>query len=1317
MAINAQYNGKTYQFPDGTSEDQIYSYLNQQTDSNTYENPMHDLSQIAAGDPNNQPQQDTGSILGTIGAGVNRLAKNTMAYALQDDPDYSGYELAKAKKASQEYHEERNKLGTISGLVADVGTYAPVVAAGMINPALGAGVMGGLTTADTLAQQQEAGQAYDAGEAATTGIYSGATDMATAGLAGRGVNIAQQLSRPAARVAGEIGSQAAQAGASNAATTAYQNLALGRPWDENIGEAALVGGITGGVMHGAGMAASNAGNMAGFAQKFQRPINDDGRRAVQDSSTVSNEVGGLHQDFANNAAEHANEYGNQFNELMDMPVTEDVTPKVSDMVDASMSKAGDDDAALAALSLAQKRGAPLTAKALDIDVGGRNLARDVMGKSERDLEHAGSTLYSDMSPLIFGKEKAKAAGYNSETQMKNLRNAFDTGYSEILNPIRSLRNNLSNMISDKNSSLYNEGRLDPNYSVALNAAKALDDGISKYSSGKSIHKLDETSLRNNSITLLRSLNETGMLRDLKNFDGTAFNPIKTARSAYAYSDMFHAQNPSIHDYNPNTLKEEGKESSKGAVIGDVATDAMLAHFGIPPVKTIARLGRTALRPMKNRKAFDKAREEANSFITDAQNSADNLVQRHLEDGNVPEAADSAARDLQDMGISTGDSKPVPEVPKEDVVAEQTAPEESTPVESVVEPRTPTDGVMARTPRRELPREEVVADPEVTAADRAARQEALAQDARVDSNRRTPVEESTEAVQEAPQESVDTTETNDTTPGAEAGTEAPKEVVDYKEKVMLPVRKREAEFSNIKNKDVKSSMPKAPEWRKIKEFRENTEHAIKRYAAQPNSGISEQGIYAAIDNHGGIDQLTKTMEERGQTTVQQVLPSVVNDYKVKLSEEAKEAAQRVVDRVVEDTQAETVKQRDESVETLRADMQSASKEVTDDIFDRAIKMAEDNVKEGQMYTTKQVGNFVKRILNEEAPKKESKSTTDKPLAKPKPTAEDSYKELNEYARDVFVDGDGNVEVPREIRKAIDRATRTRSRGNKGVGLSDSGMKNVMNKMHDYIDNQIESYEAALSKPDTAQPTEVAAWRKKVSNLEQFRKNKQKANEAQTRRVEFDAENAKAKADKLESIASKKKQADLDKAISKVDEKVSKPVKDNIKKAIDKELQGKNPDEIGAISEAIVNNIPENLGSVSDPAYQLFDNSVDILSDNLGKAGLRDDAKAIKLTRNAIKEALKRKEEFPNNPDLWLSQSDMRSVNDALKRDANQVSTYMGDLGVRARLAVFGSSNTSDMVIHSNAKIKELMAEERKRQKADLVKGGVIGDFGIDSPDIK
>lgn len=1304
---SATFNGQTYNFPEGTTQDQMLQYINSQ---NGYDEPA---PQESPQQPQEVPQDD-GSILGTIGAGWTRMTRNVMADALQDDPDYSDYELAKAKKASQAYQEERGKLGTIAGFAADVGTYAPVVGAGMVNPLLGAGVMAGMTTADTLAQQQEAGQDYDAGRAAQVGVASGLTDLATMGLAGRGVNIAQQLSRPTARVAGELGAQAAQAGSSNAAMTAYQNIAMGRPWDENVGEAALVGAVAGGGMHGAGMAARNAGNMAGFAQRFQRPINDDGRRTVQDSTRVAQEVGGVHQDFANNAAEHANEYGNQFNELMDAPITADSTQKVSDMVDASLSRAGDDDAALAALTLAQKKGAPLTAKALDVEVGGRNLARDVMGKSERELEQAGSTLYSEMSPLIFGKEKAKEQGYNSEIQMKNLKTAFDEGYSEIINPIRSLRNNLSNLIADKNSSLYSEGRIDPNYSVALNAAKALDDGISKYASGKAIHKLDEPSLRNNSITLMRALNEVGMLRDLKNFDGSAFNPVKTARAAYTYSDMFHQQNPSIHDYNPNTLKAEGKESSKGAVVGDVASDAVLAHFGIPPVRTLARLGRTALRPMRNRKAFDQARSEADEFITNAQNTSQARMQEHLERGDTAAAADEAANNLRDMGINPADtSAPVETAPVE------AAPVVETPVEAPVEaPRAPMDDTMARTPSRELPAEEApVIDPEVAAAERAARQEALSQDARVDSQRRAPVEEPVETAPEAPQASEPVQEGTSTTEATEAPVEAPSEPVNYKEKVMLPLKQREAEFSKVRNRDVDSTLPRAPEWRKAKEFRESTEQSIKRYAAQPNSGISEQGIYAAIDYHGGIDALTRTMEERGQTTVQQALPSIVSDYKIKLAEDAKAAAQRVVDNVEEATQAKTIKQRDEAVAQLKTDMRSASDMVTDELFSRAVRMAEDNVPEGQMYTARQVGNFVKRLLAEEAPAKtETKTKAAKPEAKPKPTAQDSYNELNEYARDLFVDGDGNVSVPREIRQEIEKATRTRNRGNKGVGLSDSAMKNIMNKMHSYIDEQSEALQAALAKPNTAQPTELAAWRQKADNFKRFKDNITRAEEGKAKREEVLMARAQEKADKIFNEAQKEAEAKLDEAINKAEVKGGN-VEESMKKAIEAEMKGKNPDEVGAISEALVNNIPENLSSTSDIGYQMFDTSVNTLAGSLNRVGLRDDAKAIRLTRDAIRDALKRKAEFPNNPDLWLSQSDMRAVNDALKRRPDQTSTYMGDLGVRARLAVFGSSNTSDMVVHTTKKLKELMAEERKRQKAAAIGEGALGEFGINAPDIK
>lgn len=1379
---SATFNGQTYNFPEGTSQDDMVSYINAQ-------NSSHDAAPAPSEAPSTeqtpQPQED-GSIWNTMTSGWSRMGRNTLA-AMTTDKDSSDYEMYKAKNASKEYHDERSKLGTLTGFAADVGTYAPVVAAGIAAPELGAAAMGGLATADTLAQQQEAGQGYDMGNALVTGIASGATDYATAGLAGRGVNVARQLTSPTKRVAAELGSQAAQAGASNAAMTGYQNVALGRPWDTNVAEAALIGGVAGAGMHGANMGARN---MVGFAKNFNRPVNEDGLRQLGDANAVREETGGVHQDFANNSAEHANEYANQFNELMDMPISADSTGKIESMVDTSLGNNGADDAALSAMALARRQGAPLTAAAFDVDVGGRNLARDVMGHSERELEKLGGTLYADMQPLIFGKEKAKKAGYDSEKQMSMLKDSFDTGYADILQPLKDVRGQLRNVIQDRESSL-GGGTLDPNYTVASNALKAIEDSLTKYTSGKAQHKLSDQTLRANAITAMRSLNELDMLRDLKNFDGSAFNPVKTAKAAYTYSDMFHKQNPSIHDYNPNILKSEGKESSKGAVAGDVATDMILHGLGLPPFRLASRMARNTLRPMKNRRALDSARGEADSFVDNAVATHEQNIQSHLDRGDTASAADSAGADLNSMGIHT---EPAPEVvtaPEAvaDSVAETNAvapdADITTPVEA---PTAPTDGVMARRPvnerpvaevdpevvaqqraeqeaalsqdarvdsqRRTAPIEEEAApvetapevDPSIAAAERAAQQEALSQDARVDSQRRMSNEDKARhaelmskqdtergltrgemdefdnlsqryrdddlnASQEAPQESVSTTEGTSTTEAPEARTEAPTEPVDYKEKVMLPVRQRISDAGSSKNKSQEPGMSRRPEFKRLSDQARTAEQNIKAYAAQPESGITENGVYAAIDQHGGWDKVHQTMEERGQT-MKQVLPSIVSEYKAKLADDARASAQRIADNVEETNVKSTEAQRDDAIKKLRADLKSASKDVTDEMIDRAIQKAKANVGEGEQYTARQVGNFVKQELSTiETPKAAEPKGKAEPKAKPiKQTAQDSHNELNEYASTVF-----GRDVPPEVRKAIDAATITRKRNTKGNALSDGSMKSVMNKMHDFIDDQVKQYEAALSKPDTAQPEQLASYRKKVADLNKQRQNVTDANKAYDRKLELRKEEAKRRADKAAASDKKANDESVDEAINKADAETA-PSKDAVKQAIDAELKGKTDDQIQAISKAVLENIPDNLSSTKDPRFVAMEGAVEALSNNLRATNGKDPAKAIKLTYELINRGLKRKEEFPDNPDLWLSKADMHDVSRIMSGSDGGTAWY-GLLYEKARLALFGSTNTTDLVIHGNDTIKARMNELRKKGQADKLASGVIGDSGIDAPGIK
>ncbi|MCS5736882.1 hypothetical protein, partial [Herbiconiux daphne] len=283
------------------------------------------------------------------------------------------------KNANAVAAAEQEKLGTVGQVASGVLTYAPVIAAGIVQPELGAAAMGTLATADALRAQAEEGNRYDIGKAGLAGVGSAAVDYATGGLA-RGARAAAMAANPLTRAAARAGEAVVQPAVSNMSMTAMSNLAAGKPWNEGLAEAGTVGAVAGGILHtGAhGLSRALGGN-----------ISPEGRTAIQTDTKLKNKGVEPPAHFTQQAFDTEDALGKIKTSMMNSTLDDDVSAMADAYVNHSASQ-GSASAAQKMAELAIDTDTPMTMNMLDQDIGAgvenvsgqtTNLARDLYGKS------------------------------------------------------------------------------------------------------------------------------------------------------------------------------------------------------------------------------------------------------------------------------------------------------------------------------------------------------------------------------------------------------------------------------------------------------------------------------------------------------------------------------------------------------------------------------------------------------------------------------------------------------------------------------------------------------------------------------------------------------------------------------------------------------------------------------------------------------------------------------------------------------------------------------------------------------------------------
>lgn len=980
--------------------------------------------------------KEDGSIMDTIGSGLTRMGRATAAAMVpSDDEDMSDYALARARRANAEYKADAEKLGVAGQVVAGAATYAPVIAAGIANPLAGAAMMGGATTADTLASQIDNNQDLDLNKAMGAGIASAGVDLATMGLASRGMNVAKELTSPVKRAIAGTGVQAAQGATSNAASQAAINLGSGRPWNEGLTEAAVIGGVAGGGLHA---------TLSGLNHSTGTQPNKGGQKATEDQVKFETKDGITPTgDYRNQVYEYANQrhqYDEDINNI-DIEDTAGLDAAVNAKVGMALNN-GTASAIQGTAKLLDKFKVPKTINFWDMEVGNGisgqtagNVARDWFNFSDKDLLKAGESIGRAKQTLT-GRTKALEEGEFEESFLRQMKDSYDKAQNDILGRAESNWRIVDNIRSQMT------GAERPMRDSLNILSRNLED-YSKMVRDANLGKAPNIdALRSVVESIEVNAKKTGLRDKLKSLvdDGEQFDGITNLESALLFAKGAQKVAPGIHRANPDPLKA----SSQKADMLDAAAIAT-GQFWLP----VARRG---LREIGGKRSQARLRgEKAQGEVVSqslARDPRPDFVNQAAQRGDFKGAADEAAADLESMGISTG-QKDVwgREAEPEVTPVQETAPIQEAQVTPEPEvdvwgrPREFTDLTGRGVREAEAAKAEAeaanapVADPEAEAQIRFNLGERLAQDARVDAQRRAPAPEPEPAFTDKDSRRVDDLQTKQNTDGLTSS--------EARELESLTQRKPKEEVKEVepeapKKEGVKSSeLARKPIMDKIKDFKESSPEAKKdprlineytrnkRLLADADKAVSSKAtslsispeeIWRVIERQGGLESVFKDghSAERGLNILIQKDKIDLQRKAYEEAQKAEEAAEKV--DAINKSNEEAQKDLDTmvAIDNLKKDF--ISKGISTDTFNAARARAERDI--GPGYTTEHLANMVRTVAKEraEAAKQAQKNEATKAAEAKAAAKEAQRKAEREAAKAAAAKAAADKEVKREAEKA-------------------------------------------------------------------------------------------------------------------------------------------------------------------------------------------------------------------------------------------------------------------------------------------------------------
>lgn len=629
--------------------------------------------EVGGSAPTSETPVDQGWGLGEGGwEGVGRAAGQRVLSGLAhiaatstSDPEASNYSRRVGRESAISAEQGEAKLGTAGRFAAGGAQYAPAIAAGMVNPFLGAGVASGMSYGDILSEQEKTTGKYDTRAAKLGAAATGAIDLASGGLGSR---VGSMVRRPIQKAATAFMEDATSSAGSQVAT----NLAIGKDWNEGVGEAAL-----GGAAFGAGLRGMN--KAAGFA------INKGGKKAIQDSQQVQRDHSvNLNQDFADNVTEYSNG-AEAFKDLARTAQTPEARAEAVDAFTNLSAKNAGDAAKMNAYLLATNRGVGLTDASLNYNYtpdlgrsGPTKFAGSNFNLSQADINKI-AMIKHDARPSVFRNQKAKVAGETKESFLKNVK---DVGMV-VLNDVKGTFSDNVTTINKRFDELNAQRKLNPwdvsketlnSYAELRSTLSSLDSDMKAQLKGED----KSSAIEYSSNKAMKLALELGELDNLKGFDGTpgSFNPIMDVMTAQHLDNMFKAEYPAFHKGVPDPSKEAaGRQISpieRAAiatsifVTGGSALPLVMARGAAKGLSEAVSAQRSQTKLRKAKQAPIKRAKALAEFAKNVQKPTvkESVVDDAIKMGDGEVAARASESALADEGIIVPKSTEAPIIQRE-----------------------------------------------------------------------------------------------------------------------------------------------------------------------------------------------------------------------------------------------------------------------------------------------------------------------------------------------------------------------------------------------------------------------------------------------------------------------------------------------------------------------------------------------------------------------------------------------------------------------------------------------------------------------------
>lgn len=1074
---------------------------------------------------------DDGSVMDTMKSKWAAIEDSILAEAA--NPELSNYARKRLTSSIDQYKQDSSKLGVAGNLAASAPSIAATIGAGIVNPWAGGAVAMGIGTAEaSLAQGMEGGfENLDMNKALGAGVASGLVDVAMGGMG----NVAR-AALPAAKPLARVGINATEDVTSNVAAQAFENLAAGKDWDQDLAEAAVMG---------AGVGAGLRGSLAGLNKVRGTLMNKGGEQAIKDVEGFKKDGFTPNQTFADEAFGYQNQYADAQQNLLNARTPDEIATSVDAMVNMS-AKGGGAAADVLAMKMAKEHNLELLDSSFDID-SQRGLSRDSelynlgesMGLSKKEMQKAGeASEYARESR--FGMRKAKESGLVKEAD----REKFQADYKRVSGIMEGSYTNNVGIVDE----LIGIAKHDPNITSTERTKlaelrsdlSALRRDMESYTGNK---KTDVSSdIQISAKRALRNAAELGVMDKLTGVDGKpgSWDPVTGIMAIDSMERMGRSRMPSVHQGAPNKFKNKFLGSgTSGNMI-----DAGLVMTGNIPAAIARRTGAVIadeIGAKVSQGRLKKAKRVGTDRLVGVQRAMEARRDAALKAGDMQGAAEAAKADLEASGIATKsvlDESPViaPEAVQAPVSAPvdrsaplqprtPKAPEKAIeePVAPVVEPEPitvpepeKTKPVPARKPTRKEKKAAKAEEAKAKAKPEMAKKPAKP---KVEEPEPAKVEEpevvatpEPEVVVEAPRSDSKRMAAKPKQPIKEEPAKAPEAIEAPSEApaksssvdmVRAPLKKQQAEYEDLtvgqRQDMLKTDPAKYNDLKRAKEDIQLVDRMVDNLSSQHK--MSKDAVADYINEMGGLKAIREDMSKKGETgKEQQAVSKRIRELETLKQKEAKAKVEELREKV----KNTAVKEEAPKVDTAKeiADTHIAVREELDslgyskDTVDEALKKA------GATDTTKMadpkiIKNWAKTIEKEKVAKAKADMEGAESKAKAvviKPTIKTSKAEIDSYVKGIDA-----KDVP-DVRDMIEAATKHRQ-----SALTEAQMVALKNKIDRAVSQELDAYQSALSKPKSLTPTELNKAQARSDALKnaqkQLRDNEAKlATEKKAREVE-------------------------------------------------------------------------------------------------------------------------------------------------------------------------------------------------------------------------